>query len=550
MAVSTHAVTNQVPALQDYNLLATDAALSESLRRDASGAHVAVLTSYGNLLGREEIIRLGEEAERHPPELETHDRIGRRIDTVGFHPAWHGLMRLLREQGLVALPYSHPAKGAWSAYAAGIYLHGQVDAGSLCPSTMTMASISVLAQEPALFESLRDKLYSTEYDLRDVPIPRKKSILVGMGMTEKQGGSDLRANSTRAGPIGVEGRGQAYELVGHKWFFSAPMCDAHLVLAQTESGLSCFFVPRWRPDGSRNAIHIQRLKDKVGNRSNSSSEVEFDGAWGLMVGEEGRGIPTIIGMATFSRLSCVIGSSSLMRQAVVQAIHYARQRMAFGRTLADQPLMRSVLADMALESEAATTLMMRLARAFEHAGQPGEQQWCRIIMPAAKFWVCKRAVELTGEAMEVWGGNGYVETGPMARLFREAPVNSIWEGSGNVICLDVLRAIGRDPLGARQLISALQEKCSGNPALRAAARNITACLELPQERLEFGARRLVQQLVLLAQAVLLVEHAPSFVSDAFIASRFDTDTGRVYGVLPPGCDVEAILQRAWASGAA
>lgn len=547
MAGSTHEVANQVATLQDYNLLTTDAALSEALQREASGAHVDALSGYGGLLGREETLRLGEDAERHPPELHTHDRIGQRIDTVDFHPAWHGLMRMLREQGLVALPYSHPAQGVWSAYAAGIYLHGQVDAGSLCPTTMTMASISVLAQEPELFESLRDKLYSTEYDPRDVPIPQKSSILVGMGMTEKQGGSDLRANSTQAHPLGAEGRGQAYELVGHKWFFSAPMCDAHLVLAQTESGPSCFFVPRWRPDGTRNAIHIQRLKDKVGNRSNSSSEVEFDRAWGRMVGEEGRGIPTIIGMATFSRLSCVIGSSALMRQAVVQSLHYARHRMAFGRKLAEQPLMRAVLADMALESEAATTLMMRLARAFENADQPGEQQWCRIIMPAAKFWVCKRAVELTGEAMEVWGGNGYVETGPMARLFREAPVNSIWEGSGNVICLDVLRAIGRDPLGARDLMSALQDKCAGNPALRAAARNILTCLELPQERLEFGARRFVQQLVLLAQAVLLVEHAPAFVSDAFIASRLDsTDGGRVYGMLPSGCDVEAILQRAWA----
>jgi putative acyl-CoA dehydrogenase len=550
MAVSTHAVTNQVSPLQDYNLLATDAALSEALQRDASGTQVDALAGYGSLLGSEEVIRLGEDAERHPPELETHDRIGQRIDTVRFHPAWHGLMRMLREQGLAALPYSHPGRGAWSAYAAGIYLHGQVDAGSLCPTTMTMASVSVLTQEPELFESLRDKLYSTEYDPRDVPIPDKKSILVGMGMTEKQGGSDLRANSTQAHPLGAEGRGQAYELVGHKWFFSAPMCDAHLVLARTASGPSCFFVPRWRPDGTRNAIHIQRLKDKVGNRSNSSSEVEFDRAWGLMVGEEGRGIPTIIGMATFSRLTCVIGSSALMRQAVVQSLHYARHRMAFGRALADQPLMRSVLADMALESEAATTLMMRLARAFEHADQPGEQQWCRIMMPAAKFWVCKRAVELTGEAMEVWGGNGYVETGPMARLFREAPVNSIWEGSGNVICLDVLRAIGRDPLGGRELISALQDKCAGSPALQAAARNILACLELPQERLEAGARRFVQQLVLLAQAVLLLEHAPAFVSEAFIASRFDSGGGRVYGMLPPECDVEAILQRAWASSVA
>ncbi len=545
MESTTHEVSNQVPELLDYNLLATDAVLNEALQRHASPTHSQALDNYGLQLGREASVRLAEDAENHPPELQTHDRVGRRIDTVNFHPSWHALMRMLRENGLAALPYSHPGAGAWSAYAAGIYLHGQVDAGSLCPTTMTMASVSVLAQEPALFETLRDKLYSTEYDARDVPIPQKKSILVGMGMTEKQGGSDLRANSTHAYPLGAEGRGQAYELVGHKWFFSAPMCDAHLVLAKTDGGLSCFFVPRWRPDGTRNAVHIQRLKDKVGNRSNSSSEVEFHYAWGQMVGEEGRGIPTIIGMATFSRLTCVIGSSAVMRQSLVQAMHYARHRQAFGKALSEQPLMRSVLTDMALESEAATTLMMRLAYAFEHASEPAEQAWCRIMMPAAKFWVCKRAVELAGEAMEVWGGNGYVETGPMARLFREAPVNSIWEGSGNVICLDVLRAIGRDPVGAREFIAALHARCADQPVLQAAVQHLASDLERPQEELEADARRFVQRLVLVTQACLLQEQSPDFVSEAFIASRFDAEWGRVYGVLPPSCDHTVILGRAW-----
>src|SRR5690606_17129123 len=370
-------------------------------------------------------------------------------------------------------------------------------------TTLFRSSVSVLAQEPELFDSLRDKLYSTEYDPRDLPIPQKKSILVGMGMTEKQGGSDLRANSTQAYPLGAEGRGQAYTLVGHKWFFSAPMCDAHLVLARTDAGPSCLFVPRWKPDGTRNAILIQRLKDKVGNRSNSSSEVEFQDAWGIMVGEEGRGIPTIIGMATFSRLACIIGSSALTRQAVVQALHYARHREAFGERLIDQPLMRNVLCDMALESEAATLLMFRLADAFEHADDPLQQAWCRILMPAAKFWICKRAVELTGEAMEVFGGNGYVETGPMGRLFREAPVNSIWEGSGNVMCLDVLRAMGREPESAKRLLDALAEAGKGDPAIARVVQSLVDDLGLPRAELEFRARSIAQRLVLVAQAGLL-----------------------------------------------
>lgn len=543
---STHEVDNQVPELADYDPYEMDAVLSATLRRVGSTAQQVAVRKYGLRAGARASLRLAEDAERYPPRLERYDRAGRRSDTVYFHPAWHALMRMLREAGLVALPYAEPAPGVWTAYAAGLYLHGQLDAGSLCPTIMTMASVSVLAQEPALFAELRDRIDSREYDDRDVPLQDKRSILIGMGMTEKQGGSDLRANTTAARPVGAaQGRGEAYELVGHKWFYSAPMCDAHLVLARTDAGLSCFFVPRWKPDGTRNAIVIQQLKDKVGNRSNASGEVEFQGAWGRMVGEEGRGIPTIIGMATFSRLSCIIGSTALMRQAVVQAMHYARHRRAFGKALVDQPLMRSVLCDLALESEAATTLMLRLASAFEHADKPEEQAWCRILMPAAKFWVCKRAVELTGEAMEVFGGNGYVETGPMGRLFREAPVNSIWEGSGNVICLDVLRAIGRDPESARKLLASLVHVGREHAVLRDAAQQLEAQLTLPPELLEAQARAIVQRLTLIAQASLLLEHSPDYISHAFIASRFGGEGGKVYGVLPASVEQTAILRRAW-----
>jgi putative acyl-CoA dehydrogenase len=365
-------------------------------------------------------------------------------------------------------------------------------------------------------------------------------MLIGMGMTEKQGGSDVRANTSWAVPVAGGGRGAEYRLNGHKWFFSAPMCDAHLVVARlgnAEDGpIGCFYVPRWRPDGSKNAVEIQRLKDKLGNRSNSSAEVEFRDAYAVLIGEEGRGIPTIIEMATHTRLDCVIGSAALIRQAFVQALHHTRHREAFGRLLLDQPLMRNVLTDLALESEAATRLMMRLATAFELADtDPLQAAWKRIVTPAAKFWVCKRALEVTGEAMEVWGGNGYVEEGPMARLYREAPVNSIWEGSGNVMCLDVLRAIQREPDGAALLLGDLAREAAGDRRLRTALQNFETLLHQPAELMQANARRLAQTLVLLAQAVLLLRHGQADCAELFIASRFgdgaQADHGRVFGTL-------------------
>ncbi len=546
----THEVFNQYPELTDYDLLATDIALREALARASAGWAVETLAPYARRLGQAATYQLAQDANHHTPELASFDSRGRRIDRVDFHPSWHALMAMYRGQGLISLPFKDARPGRWSAWAAGFYLHGQVEQGALCPATMTQACIPLLQREPQLWQQLGPKLLSDAYDPRDVPVQDKASIWVGMGMTEKQGGSDVRANTTVATPVAGGGRGGEYLLRGHKWFFSAPMSDAHLVVARIGAGgpLACFYVPRWRPDGSKNAIHVQRLKDKVGNRSNSSSEVEFQDAWGILMGEEGRGIPTIIEMATYTRLNCVAGSAAILRQATVQAIAYARQRSVFGKRLAEQPLMRAVLADLALESEAALALLMRLARAFENDAEPAERAWSRLMLPAAKFWVCKRGVELTGEAMEVLGGNGYVLEGTVGRLFLESPVNSIWEGSGNVMCLDVLRAFAREPHAAQALLAELAPIARAEPPLAAALAQVTQLLALAPQELEALGRVLAQQLVLLAQGCLLRRHAPAPVADAFIATRLGSaGTGaRVAGAIDTrGLDVEAILQRAF-----
>ena len=548
----THEVFNQFGELADYDLLATAPALREALARADAGWAAPMLGDYAARMGDATTYAHAADANRHTPELQAFDSRGRRLDAVQFHPGWHALMAMYRQAGLISLPFDSDQPGRWSAWAAGFYLHGQVEQGTLCPATMTTAAIPLLQREPALWAQLQGKLLSQDYDERDLPVAQKRSMWVGMGMTEKQGGSDVRANTTRAVPVGEGGRGGEYLLTGHKWFFSAPMCDAHLVVAQTPSaGPACFYVPRWRPDGSKNALHIQRLKDKLGNRSNSSSEVEFDGAWGILMGEEGRGIPTIIEMATLTRLNCVIGSAAIIRQALVQAIAYTRQREAFGRVLIEQPLMQTVLADMALESEAALAIAMRLTLAYEReaSGQstPVERAYKRILTPAAKFWVCKRAVELTGEAMEVFGGNGYVEEGVMARLFREAPVNSIWEGSGNVMCLDVLRALAREPEAAAALLADLAPAAQGEPRLATALVTLGRDLATPGALNEAGARAVAQRLVLLVQACLLQQQAPAFVADAFFATRFaEPHWGRVVGAMDTrGMDVAALLGRAF-----
>lgn len=541
----THEISNQVPDLQDYNIFGTDPILQAGIAHHGATAYQDKLTRLGHELGSAETLELGALANLHPPSLATHDKRGYRIDQVEFHPSWHRLMDGIWHEGLHNLPWARPQEGAHVARAAAYYMQGQVEAGSLCPTTMTFACIPVLQQESELFADLRDKLYSTRYDPRDIPLAGKHSIVVGMGMTEKQGGSDVRSNTTRAVAIGESGRGQAYALTGHKWFFSAPMCDAHLVLARSEAGLSCFFVPRWKPDGSKNPILIQRLKDKLGNRSNSSSEVEFQQAYGVMVGEEGRGIPTIIEMANHTRLDCVIGSAALMRQALVQGLHHARHRQAFGKTLIDQALMRNVLCDLALESEAATLLMLRLAQSVAQQTQALERAWRRILTPASKFWVCKRALEFSGEAMEVWGGNGYVETGPMARLYREAPVNSIWEGSGNVMCLDVLRAIQREPEAFQTFLAWLAHMQGRIAQYDQALLELRSLLESTPDMLELQARRLAQLLVLCAQSALMLEQVPEAVAIAFIRSRFDASCGRVFGCLTADAPMDEILARSW-----
>lgn len=548
---NTHDVLNQVDELTDFNLLEADPALAEALQRSGAARHIPSLSRYAQQLGERATWELAEQANRHTPELHRFDARGRIIDAVEFHPSWHTLLGLYRQQGLISLPFEDSSAGRWSAWAAGFYLHGQVEQGTLCPATMTTAAIPLLQKEPALWQQLQGKLFSHEYDPRDLPVADKASMWLGMGMTEKQGGSDVRANTTVAMPVHAGGRGGEYLLRGHKWFFSAPMCDAHLVVARMGEGggQACFYVPRWRPDGTKNAVRVQRLKDKVGNRSNSSSEVEFEDAWGILMGEEGRGIPTIIEMATYTRLNCVLGSAAILRSATVQALAYARRRSVFGKLLAEQPLMRTVLADLALESEAALQIAMRLAQAYERGGDEGdplERAWKRIMTPAAKFWVCKRGVELTGEAMEVLGGNGYVDTGVMARLFREAPVNSIWEGSGNVMCLDVLRAISREPDSAQLLLQDLIDTAAGEPALLQQAQSLARRLSGPPDQLEAQARRLVQDLVLLAQACLLRRHAPPAMADGFIATRLGAQQGAmVAGAFDPaGLDIAAILQRA------
>jgi len=544
---TTHQISNQFDEKQDYNLFATDTILQEILQSYGSQDQT-ILNEMGQVVGSSEYYQYADLANRHTPILHAFDARGRRRDYIEFHPAWHQWMRINRQFDSHAHPFNQAeSKSKWVDWAARFYLSGQVECGSLCPTSMTLGSIPLIQREPELWAKIGDKLLSTEYDERDLPIAQKKSIWLGMGMTEKQGGSDVRANETFAVPIGESGRGQAYLLTGHKWFFSAPMCDAHLVVAKTEQdGLACFFVPRWREDGTKNNIHVQRLKDKVGNRSNSSSEVVFQEAWGIMIGEAGRGIPTIIEMANYTRLTCSVGSTAMLRQALVQCLAYTRQRKAFGKHLAAQPLMQAVLVDLALETEAAIQLSFYLASCYEN-DDALSLAWKRIMTPASKFWICKRAVELTGETMEVFGGNGYVDHGIMARIFKEAPVNTIWEGSGNVMCLDVLRAIGREPKSIEILFQDLAATAMQDEILKQELQTLFKLCQQPADELQFMGRSLVSRLTILAQAVLLQRHAPEFIFNAFIQTRYSEFHGRVVGMMSAKqVDVERILERALA----
>jgi putative acyl-CoA dehydrogenase len=535
-------VLNQSTELVDCNLFSSHSALVEAAAREGAAAEHAALTQLGAELGSVTLLTLADLANRNPPQLRAFDRVGARYDQVEFHPAWHELMRRLVAAGLHTGPWAEPRPGAHVARAAGYLMWAEVENGTQCPATMSYGAVPALTAQGADFAAWLRLLLSREYDPAFVPATGKRGALFGMGMTERQGGSDVRTNTTRAEPVSGRGPGREYRLTGHKWFFSAPMCDAFLVLAQAPGGLSCFLVPRFEPDGTRNALHLQRLKDKLGNRSNASSEVEFAAAYGLLVAEEGRGIPAILEMGVYTRLDNAIGSAGLMRQCVAQAIHHARQRRAFGRLLGEQPLMRNVLADLALECEAAVALTLRLARAFDAQQDEAATLLRRVLTPVVKYWVCKRAPAVCAEAMEVLGGNGYIEDFPIARRFRESPLNSIWEGSGNIMCLDVLRALTREP----RTLAALSE------FLRAAAgrdarfdRYVAALLEGLRDAhdAELRARDLTQRIALAAQAALLLVHGPPAVCEAFLASRLAAGPPAAFGTLPRGSDFGTITAR-------
>jgi putative acyl-CoA dehydrogenase len=539
-AFLTHEVTNQPPPLEGVNWFEQDHALLEALEREGGAWGKERLSRFGAWLGQASTIRLGEQANRHPPQLRSHDRFGHRIDEVDFHPAWHELLGRAVAEQVHALPWSDGRPGAHVVRAASAFLLNQVESGVCCPLAMTFAAPAALHDAPALAGAWLPKILSTTYDPRPMPAGDKAGVLVGMAMTEKQGGSDLRANTTEARPLG----NGTYELVGHKWFCSAPHSDAFLTLAQAPAGLSCFLVPRWRPDGTRNPMLIQRLKDKLGNRSNASAEIEYAGALAWLVGEEGHGVRTILKMVHHTRLDAAISSAALMRQALAQALHHASSRTAFQRRLLDQPLMRNVLADLALEVEAATALVMRLARAFDQSSEDAaERSFARLATAIAKYWVCKRAPMMIAEALECLGGNGYVEESILPRLYREAPVNSIWEGTGNVVCLDVLRALTREPDSLEALLAELNRARGADLRLDGRLVRLSNALA-DQNALEPRARQLVEQLALALQASVLVQHAPAAVADAFCVSRLSDNPGRQFGGLPNGFDLGAICARA------
>ncbi|WP_217213398.1 acyl-CoA dehydrogenase family protein [Streptomyces sp. AC550_RSS872] len=539
MAGSTHTVTNQPPPLVGYDAYTSDRALSEAVDRHLDPELLdevrGELAALGKTCGSAQVQEWGVLANEHPPTLRTHDRYGHRVDEVDFHPAWHRLLGKGVAAGLTAA-WGRP--GGHVRRAAAFVLWTQVEAGNGCPLSMTHAAVPALRTDPGLAAEWEPRLTSMIYDRELRPAARKAGALFGMGMTEKQGGSDVRANTTAATPLAEDG---TYTLTGHKWFCSAPMSDGFLVLAQAPAGLTCFLVPRVLADGSRNVFLIRRLKNKLGNRSNASAEVEFDGTWARRVGEEDRGVRTIIEMVAATRLDCVLGSAGLMRQAVAQAVHHCAHREAFGGKLVDKPLMRNVLADLALESEAATVLAMRLAAAYDDGGEQ-ERALLRIAVPTAKYWVTKRCTPLTVEASECLGGNGYVEESGMPRLVRESPLNSIWEGAGNVQALDVLRALQREPTALNAYLQEVGKARGADHRLDAAIKGLlTELADL--EGIECRARRLTERLALTLQGSLLVRFAPPEVADAFCASRLGTDGGSAFGTLPPTLNLRSVVAR-------
>jgi len=542
---TTHVVENQPPPLAPYDAYATDVALREAVAREGGAWAEAQLIAYGPIAGGE-AMALGVAANAHRPALRTHDRFGHRIDEVEYHPAYHRLMELAIEHGVTGFGWRRAEReGAHVARAALLYLHNQADQGTSCPLTMTYACVPSLEQQAELGRDWLPRVVAPAYDGRSAPAADKLGNTVGMGMTEKQGGSDVRANTTRATPVGTPGPGALYELVGHKWFLSAPMSDAFFVLAQSDEGLSCFLLPRFTPDGVRNAVRIQRLKDKLGDWSNASAEVELQGALAWMVGEPGRGVATILQMVMLTRHDCIIGSASLMRQALVQATHHARHRRAFGKALVEQPLMRNVLADLALESEAATALALRVSRAVDASVRDErERALARIATAIGKYWVCKRCPPFVNEAQECLGGNGYVEDSGMPRLYRQAPLNSIWEGSGNIQCLDVLRALRKEPASTDAFFAELDAVRGGSALLDRETAALRKLIAADGADLEARSRRLVERMALAMQAACLVRGGNVAIADAFAESRLGRAHGTTFGTLEPDASLhDALIER-------
>lgn len=543
LAGETHLVTNQAQPLENYNLYHADRALQAAVHRGGASWAEGEIAAHGAWAGLPETIALGFQANENKPVLHTHDRFGHRTDLVSYHPAYHELMERAISAGLHSSPWTEPGPGAHVARAAKYFIHSQVEASHGCPITMTFASVPSLLKQPDLASQWVPKVTARRYDPRNLPSATKAGLTIGMAMTEKQGGSDVRANTTRAGALGESGPGRIYELTGHKWFMSAPMCDAFLVLAQAPGGLSCFLMPRWREDGSKNPLQLQRLKNKMGNVGNASSEVELRDAHAWLLGEEGRGVPTIIEMVAMTRFDCMVGSSAGMRQATAQALHHCSQRQAFGALLSDQPLMQNVLADLALESEAATALTMRLAQALDQPEQEHERLLLRLATPVGKYWICKRTPNHAYESMECLGGNGLIEESIMPRLLRESPVNAIWEGSGNVQCLDVLRALNKEP-------AALEAFFNEAALARGSDNRFDRFLDALQadfadgRAMEPRARSLVDRMALALQASLLIRNGEHAVADAFCAGRLQSDGGLNIGSLPSGVDFRSIITRA------
>jgi putative acyl-CoA dehydrogenase len=540
-----HEVANQPTPLVDYNVFESDQPLVEAVRREGAEWALQRITAVGELAGQGQTQELGRLANENPPKLRTHDRFGHRVDEVEFHPAWHELLGMAVEHELHCSPWKDPQPGAHVARGAAFICMSQAEAGVGCPISMTYSVIPALRTQPELAAEWEPRFLSAEYDPRNAPASAKLGALSGMGMTEKQGGTDVRANTTIARPVNGGGPGAEYVLSGHKWFMSAPMCDAFLVLAQADGGISCFLFPRWTPDGERNRFRLQRLKDKLGNRSNASSEVEFDNASAWLVGEEGAGVRTIIEMVNHTRLDCVLGGATGMRAGVAQAVHHASQRSVFGTVLSEQPLMRNVLADLCVESEAATISALRLARAYDEAGAGDEQarNLKRIANAVLKYWICKRAPMHAVEALECLGGNGFVEESGMPRLFRESPLGSIWEGSGNVQCLDVLRAMIKSPAALDAFFAEVDEGAVSEPRLDAYARTLREEVPGEVETIEVRARRVVEKMALALQASILVRYGDQAVADAFCASRLSGDWGQAFGTLPAGTDFGRIIDR-------